>query len=89
VIVDPALDLLSSTACAARRPGAGISSAAQQNLAVAVVTVQMAAGGGVLGAILGGLIGKSEKAAETGGVIGVLVGAAFGGFVGYEIKSGA
>jgi hypothetical protein len=64
--------------------GVGLSSSGLKALGFTAATAQMAAAGGVLGAVVGALTGGDTKAAGIGGAIGALVGGLFGAFGAYE-----
>jgi hypothetical protein len=79
-------DLMNGIGISLEKTGAGISSNARSDLAVASIAVLNSAAVAVLGAAIGAVATKSAKGAGVGALIGAALGAAFGGFVGYEAK---
>ncbi len=61
------------------------------NLGIAIVTLEMAAAGGVLGGLAGLLLAKKNavRGAGVGGAVGAVLGGVLGGYTGYEAKQTA
>lgn len=71
-----------------RQIGAGLSAGGAKTIGYTVVSAQMAASFGVLGAVIGALAGGDAKSAGIGGAIGAVVGGIFGAVAVYETAQG-